>query len=154
MKTPTAKNPLFFILPVATVIIGVVFLLSPSLFPQLGSSASGQGVYTYYEQTLTPEALKELSNEKQVYEVIYAQPIDGSLGSVWDSPEEAQQAENDYRAQYGQAHDIIGTDRINTNTNTGAGSTPEPVPGDGIERPIDPNRDGGSAGEQSGAISQ
>lgn len=109
MDNPSSKQFLLFITPVIGVIIGVVLLLSPAtsgFFGNVFSSGPEAGGFTYYSKTISGEELAELEQEKRVFTVYYSQPVDGAIGSVWDSQEEADQAEAKYREEYGDTHDL------------------------------------------------
>lgn len=111
MDNPSSKNFLFFITPIAGVIIGIALLLSPAtsgFFGNVFGSSPVDGGYTYYSKTISAEELANLETEKQVYTVHYSQPVDGAIGSVWDTQEEADQAEAKYREAYGDTHDLTG----------------------------------------------
>lgn len=108
MDTPSNKNFLLFIAPIAGVVIGITLLLSPAtsgFFGNLFSTAPVDGAYTYYNKTLSAEELAKLEAKKQVFTVHYSQPVDGAVGSVWDTQEEANQAEAKYREENGDTHD-------------------------------------------------
>lgn len=109
MNSPSNKNFLFFIAPIAGVIIGISLLLSPAtsgFFGNAFSASPEDGEFVYYSKTISAEELANLEAEKQVFTVHYSQPVDGAVGSVWDTQEEADEAEAKYREQYGDTHDL------------------------------------------------
>lgn len=111
MDNPSSKQFLLFITPIVGVIIGVALLLSPAtsgFFGNVFSSSPEEGGFTYYSKTISGDELAKLEQEKQVFTVYYSQPVDGAIGSVWDTKEEADQAEAKYREEYGDTHDLTG----------------------------------------------
>lgn len=106
MNNPSSKQFLLFITPIVGVIIGVALLLSPAtagFFGNVFSSSPEDSGFTYYNKTISSEELAELEQKKPVFTVYYSQPVDGAIGSVWDTKEEADQAEAKYREAYGDS---------------------------------------------------
>lgn len=112
MQSLKHKNVLFLIIPIVGTVLGVTLLLSSGISNWVSNTFPTEGTdkYSYYNEFISIDELTKLSEEKSIYTVSYSQPIDGVVGSVWNSQEEANKAEEEYRAQYGAAHGLTGTD--------------------------------------------
>ncbi|WP_336248951.1 hypothetical protein [Stomatohabitans albus] len=103
MEDVATHKPAFFLVPLIGTIAGIAILLSPAFTNTVESflGVNDEATYTYYEKTITEEELDQILSEKNVYTVRYSAPVNGVIGSVWNTEEEAKQAEQTYRNEQG-----------------------------------------------------